>query len=747
MKRTLNMSVKKIRSLTLCFVLIMFGYGIGLFGQRGPTQQPLYLDPQQPVEARIKDLISRLTIVEKATLLDRTLSLPRLNIGANLQWTQGLHGVQWDRPTTMFPQAIALGATWDPALIHDVATVISDEARAIWNEWHTNANFTGNKLGIVYRSPVINISRNPYWGRIHEVYSEDPYLMGRIGVAFVKGLQGDDPKYLKVVSTVKHFAVNNIENIPEDRHLHDAKVSERWLFEYWLPHWKDCFIEGKAQSVMASYNALNGVDNVRNNYLLTDILRTQWGFEGFVVNDASGVSDMHNKYQGKMSWEEAVAQSLKGGCDVADAPYGQYIPVAVGMGILPVEVVDQALYRVLRARFRLGEFDPQAMVPYSKIPFSVICSPEHRALSLQVAQKSIVLLKNKDNFLPLDKNSIKTIAIIGPHANMSHTGGYSGIAANPITPLQGIHNRARYGTEILYAEGAQIPPRQRQGQSQGQATTAVPFNKEEEIKKAVEIAKKADVVLLYVGTTSGTESEGNDRTTLALPGNQQELVEAVMAVNPKTVVIEMNAGPLTVPWIKENVPAIIEAWWAGEEGGNAIADVIFGNVNPGGKMPLTVYASEKQVPPLDEYDISKGFTYMYIKGEPLFAFGHGLSYTKFTYSGMKISSTATARDGEVKVSVNVKNTGSREGDEVVQLYIHDVASSVVRASKELRGFERISLKPGETKTVTMSVPSDKLAFYDEKTHQFVVEPGSFEALVGSSSADIRLQGKFDVGSK
>jgi beta-glucosidase len=454
---------------------------------------------------------------------------------------------------------------------------------------------------------------------------------------------------------------------------------------------------------------------------------------------------MHNKYQGKLSWEETVAQSLKGGCDVADAPYGQYIPVAVGMGILPVEVVDQALYRVLRARFRLGEFDPQAMVPYSKIPYSIICSPEHRAFSLQVSQKSIVLLKNSNNFLPLDKKTIKTIAVIGPHANMFHTGGYSGIASNPVTPLQGIHNRARYGTEILYAEGAQIPRRQRQGQVQ--ATTEVTFNKEEEIKKAVEIAKKADVVILYVGTTSATEAEGNDRTTLALPGNQEELVEAVMAVNPKTVVVEMNAGPLTVPWIKEHVPAIIEAWWAGEESGNAIADVIFGNVNPGGKMPLTVYASEKQVPPLDEYDISKGFTYMYLKGDPLFAFGHGLSYTKFTYSGMKILSTATTRDGEVKVSVNVKNTGSREGDEVVQLYIHDVASSVVRAGKELRGFERISLKPGETQTVTLTVPSEKLAFYDEKTHKFVVEPGTFEVLVGSSSADIRLQGKFDVVNK
>jgi beta-glucosidase len=727
----------------------MFGSGIGLFGQRGPTQQPLYLDPQQPVEARVKDLMSRLSVVDKATLLDRTIPLTRLNIEATLGWNQCLHGVLWNRPTTMFPSAIAMGATWDPALINEVATVISDEARAIWNEWHANPNFTGNKLGLVYRSPVINISRNPFWGRIQEIYSEDPYLTGRLGVAFVKGLQGNDPKYLKLVSTLKHYAVNNIENIPEDRHRHDAKVSERWLFEYWLPHFRDGIVEGKAQSVMASYNAINGVDNVRNKYLLTDILKNQWGFEGFVVNDASGVSGMHDKYQGKISWEEAVAQSLIGGCDVADAPYGQYIPIAVGMGILPMERVDDAVYRVMRDRFRTGEFDPPAVVPYSKIPFSVVCSPEHRALSLKVAQKSIVLLKNKDNFLPLDKNNIKTIAVIGPHANIFTSGGYSGIAANPVTPLQGIYNRAEYGTEILYAAGAQIPSNQKPATTTNATgtTTAVTFNREEELKKAVEIAQKADVIILYVGTTTATEAEGRDRTTLALVGNQEELVEAVMKVNPKTIVVEMNAGPLAVPWIKENVPAIIEAWWPGEEGGNAIADVIFGNVNPSGKMPLTVYASDKQVPPLDEYDISKGFTYMYLKGAPLFPFGHGLSYTKFAYSNMTISSKNITKDGQVNVSVNVKNTGSREGDEVVQLYIHDVVCSVIRATKELRGFKRINLKPGETKTVTMTVPGEKLAFYDEKTHQFVVEPGTFDVLVGSSSEDIRLKGQFDVVSK
>jgi beta-glucosidase len=743
MKKSLNRPLLKIRSITLCFIMIMFGYGSGLFAQ---TRKPLYLDPQQPVEKLVRDLISRLSVEEKAILLDHRAADTVRQIFISDKWNQALHGVWWNRPTTMFPIPTAMGATWDPALINEVATVTSDEARAIYNAWHTDPNFQGEKKGLIYRSPVVNISRNPYWGRINEIYSEDPFLTGRIGVAYVKGLQGNDPKYLKLVSTLKHFAVNNVE---AGRQSLSATVGERWLFEYWLPHFKDCFIEGQAQSTMASYNAINGVPNNINKYLLTDILKKQWGFEGFVVSDLGGVRTMVQGHaKGQMTYEDAVAQSLMAGCDFSDTEFRQYIPRAIQMGILSMERLDDAVYRVMRDRFRLGEYDPPEMVPYSKIPFSEVGNTEHLQLSLKLAQKSIVLLKNNKNFLPLDKNKIKTIAVIGPHANIFTAGGYSGRPVSPVTPLQGIKNRAASQTEILYTAGGEIPSNRRpNANANPNATTQNTFNREEELKKAVEMAKKADVVILYIGTTLNTEAEGRDRTTLALPGNQEELVEAVMAVNPKTVVVEMNAGPLAVPWIKENVPAIVEAWWAGEQGGNAIADVLFGNVNPGGKMPLTVYASDKQVPPQDEYDVSKGFTYMYIKGEPLFAFGHGLSYTQFKYSKMNISSPTINANGQITVSVDVKNTGKREGDEVVQLYIHDVECSVVRPVKELRGFQRISLKPGENKTVTITVPGEKLAFYDEKTHQFVVEPGTFDVLVGSSSADIRLQGKFDVINK
>jgi beta-glucosidase len=696
--------------------------------------QALYLDPSQPVEARVRDLISRLTLEEKATLLNHNgPDVVRLNIKSD-KWNQCLHGVCWDRPTTMFPVSIAMAATWNPKLINQVATAISDEARGVYNLWHQQPDIKAQHKGLIYRAPVVNISRNPYWGRIAECYGEDPFLTGRIGVAFVKGLQGNDPKYLKLASTLKHYAVNNVE---KDRQSLSAVVSERMLYEYWLPHFRDCIVEGQAQSVMASYNAINGTPSNINKMLLTDILKKQWGFEGFVVSDLGGVNTMVKGHmQGKMSYEETVAQSLNAGCDFSDKEFQTYIPSAVRQGLLSEDRLNDALYRVMRDRFRLGEFDPPEMVPFTKISPEVICSPEHRQLSLKTARQSIVLLTNKDNFLPLDKSKLKTIAVIGPHANIFTAGGYSGKVKDPVTPLQGIKNLAAPGTEILYSKGGEItPPRD---------ATTEPVNKEEELKMTVEAAKKADVAIIYVGTTLNVEHEGRDRLSLALSGNQEELIKAVVAANPRTIVVEMNAGPLAVPWVKENVPAMIEAWWGGEEGGNAVADVIFGNVNPAGRLPLTVYASDSQVPPQSEYDISKGFTYMYVKGDPLFAFGHGLSYTQFKYGKLELSDKRIAANGKLTAAVEVTNVGPREGDEVVQLYVHEVNPKVKRPIKELRGLERITLKPGETKKVSLTIPAEKLAFYDETRHGFVVNPGVFGIMVGSASDDIRVMDQIEV---
>lgn len=697
----------------------------------------LYLDTNAPMDKRVLDLISRLTLEEKAILLNhRGPLVERFKIKSD-GWNQSLHGVWWNRPTTMFPVSIAMAATWNTALIHEVADAISDEARGIYNGWQNDTSFQGEKKGLIYRAPVINVSRNPYWGRINECYGEDPFLTGRIGVAYIKGLQGNDPKYLKLVSTLKHFAVNNVER---NRQALSATVNERMLHEFWLPHFRDCIVEGGAQSVMASYNAINGVPNNINKMLLTDILKTQWGFKGFVVSDLGGVNTMvrgHGK--GQMTFEDAVAQSLNAGCDFSDREYMEYIPAAVKKGLLSEERLNDALYRVMYNRFHLGEFDPASMVPFSKISPNVIGSKEHRALALRTAQESMVLLTNKNHILPLDKTKIKTIAVIGPHADLFTAGGYSGRVTNPVTPLQGIKNRMAPGTEVLYAKGCQILTRR-------DTTDALVANTKDTLQQAIDAAKKADVVILYVGTTLAIEAEGRDRTSLRLPAKQEEIVKLVLAANPKTIVVELNAGPLTIPEIKESAPAIIEAWWGGEEGGNAIADVIFGNVNPGGKLPLTVYANAEQVPSVDEYDVTKGFTYMYINGKPLFPFGHGLSYTDFKYSNFKIASKKINAKGQITVNITVQNTGKLRGDEVVQLYVHDVVSSVKRPVKELRGFQRVSLNPAQKQTLTFTVPADKLSFYDEKTHRFIVEPGMFDIMIGSSSEDIRAKGQIEVVS-
>ena len=715
-------------------MLLLIGILAGNRSIAQTNDKPLYQDYTKPVEARVKDLISRMTLEEKAQYLNHVgPDIPRFGIKSD-KWNQSLHGVVWTRPTTMFPVSIAMAATWDPKLVYTETSAISDEARAIYNGWHNDPDFKGEKKGLIYRSPVINISRNPYWGRINECFGEDPYLDGRIGVAHVKGLQGNDPHYLKLVSTLKHYAVNNVET---DRTKRSATVSERMLHEFWLPHFKDCIIEGGAQSVMASYNAINGIPNNINHMMLTDILKDKWGFKGFVVSDLGGVNTMVNGHEkGQMSYEEAVAKSINAGCDFSDKEFMQYIPVAVNKGLLSMAKLDESLSRVMRDRFLLGEFDPQDKVPYSKIPMSIIGSAEHIALALKAAQESMVLLTNKNHILPLDKNKIKTIAVIGPHANMFTAGGYSGKPIEAVNPMQGIKNRMAPGTEIIYAAGAQITPPRR--------ANAPVFDKEAELQKAVDAAKKADVAILYIGTTLNVEAEDRDRTSLGLPGNQEDLVKAVLAVNPRTIVVLMNAGPLTIPYIKENAPAILEAWWPGEQGGNAIADALFGNINPGGKMPLTVYASEAQVPSQDEYDVTKGFTYMYINGAPLFPFGHGLSYTTFAYSNLKLSAKQIKTSGDITVSVNVKNTGKVTGDEVVQLYIHDVKPSLKRPMKELRGFERVTLTPGQTKTIKMTIPSSRLAFYDEKIHDFRVEAEPIDVMVGSSSEDIRLKSQFRV---
>ena len=714
---------------------------------------PFYLDPAKPLDARVDDLIRQLTLAEKMSLLGTTApAIDRLKIPAMNGWNQSLHGIVWTEPTTMFPVPISMAATWNPTLVHEVAAVIADEGRAINNYWPTvpgkieptggqgqNVTVTadGRRLrhnGLVYRSPVINISRDPRWGRIWEAFGEDPWLTSKMTVAYVNGTQGDHPKYLKLAATLKHYAVNNEER---DRTKIDVTVSERMLREYFLPHFKAGIVDGKASSIMSSYNSINGTPGAEHEFLLKKVLRDEWKFEGFIVPDSGAVERLvtgHKKYS---TFEEAAARTILVGSDLDNSAYVRYVPGAVAKGLLTERHIDQALRRVLRVRFRLGEFDPPELVPYRKLGKEEIDSPAHRQVALRAARESIVLLLNRDNFLPLDAATIKTIAVIGPFADFAQTGpNYTGLYSTFVKPLDGIRKRVGPNTRVLYARGSGIVESD---------------NPESSTAEAVAIAKQADVCVLFVGINEILEREGIDRNFINLPPVQLQLVRRVLEANPRTAIVLQNGGPVSLVGgggpagaQRPNAPAILDMFWAGEEGGTAIAEVLFGDYNPGGRLPYTVYQSVQDIPPMKEYDITKGFTYMYFDGAVDWAFGHGLSYTTFEYSNLSITGAIPA--GPLTVAAQIRNTGTRLGDEVVQLYVRDVEASVKRPKKQLMGFERISLRPGETRTVRFTLSPDRLAFWDQTQNAWIVEPGAFEIMVGSSSADVRLKGEIKASS-
>lgn len=701
------------------------------------VKHPLYLDPAAPLDARVKDLVGRMTLEEKAAALDHNgPELVRFGLRSD-KWNQCLNSVKWSAPTTLFPICTALGATWDPPLVKEIASALSDEARAIHNLWKNNPGFPGEHKGLIYRAPVINISRNPYWGRIYEVYGEDPFLTGRMAVAYVKGLQGEDPAHLKIAATLKHFAVNNVE---KDRMKLDARVPGFWLREYWLPHWKEAVVEGGACSLMASYNAINGVPDNINSWLLTDVLKKEWSHEGFVVSDLGGVNTMVKGHEaGVMSYEDAVARSLEAGCDFSDKEFRENIPSAVKDGKLSAARLDDAVTRVLRVRFRLGEFDPPSADPWKDLGPGLIDGPIHRSLALRAARESIVLLQNREGMLPLDAKKIRRLAVIGPCADVVHMNSYNGKSTNGITALQGLRE-ALPDCGIRHVTGGFISGKPGLYEHPPLPVT----NPAAQIAEAVAAAREAEAVVLFVGTDSSVEREGLDRSMLGLPGNQQELVEKVIAANPRTVVVQMCAGPLTWPWAREHAQAILQAWWPGGEGGRAIAEVLLGKQNPGGHLPYTVYAAESQVPPQDEYDISKGFTYMFLKGDPLWPFGHGLSYTSFGYSGLTLGKKELRPDDTLRIRLALNNTGNREGDEVVQLYVRVPDSGIPTPARQLRAFRRVSLKPGESRQLDFSIPISQLARWDEASHAFKVLPGIYRLMAGSSSLDIRLEGDFRV---
>jgi beta-glucosidase len=657
-------------------------------------------------------------------------------------WNEALHGVARAGLATSFPQSIAMGSTWNPELMQRAANAISDEARV-------HHNVYGKKL--TFWSPTINILRDPRWGRTEESYSEDPYLLSRMAVAFVKGLQGDHPKYLKAVATPKHFVANNSEY---NRHTGSSDVSERWLREYYLYAFEATIREANAYSVMGAYNAVNGIPSCANSWLLDDVLREEWGFQGYVVSDCGAVSDIVHGHEYETDPEKAVALAVKAGtdlecetCETEQFMYDKYLLNAVKKGYISETDIDKAVARLFRTRFLLGEFDPPGMVPFNKIPESRLDCKEHRELALQAARESMVLLKNENGTLPLNEENIRSIAVMGPTADVVELGGYSGSPAVEISPLQGIRDKVGDQIEVRYTPGCEISDRiMVDWDDENDRPVWRDLEESGTLAEAVALAKETDIAIVCLGTNLAIANESADRSDLGLPGNQLKLVQDVFAVNPNTIVVLINGMTLSINWVDEYIPAILEAWYPGQAGGTAIAEVLFGDYNPGGKLPVTFYESASQLPPLDDYDVTKGRTYWYFTGDLIYPFGHGLSYTQFHYSDLTMGVTEIDLNKieTISINVDVRNTGEYDGDEVIQLYVRDVESSFPQPLKKLRAFKRIHLEQGEQKSITFELDRDDFTFWNEEQHDWFIEEGVFELQVGSSSTDIRLKERIEV---
>jgi beta-glucosidase len=844
------------------------------------AQTPPWQNPSLPAEARAADLVGRMTLQEKVSqMVDQAAAIPRLGIPAYPWWNEALHGVARAGLATSFPQAIGMAATWDDSLILRLATVISDEARAKYHEILRQGGTPQRFQALTFWSPNVNLFRDPRWGRGQETYGEDPFLSGRLAVQFVRGLQGDDPRYLKTVSTPKHYAVHSG---PEPlRHQFNVDVGERDLNESYLPQFRAAIEAAGAASVMCAYNRVDSFPACSSDLLLKEILRGRWAFRGYVVSDCDAVGDIYRTHKVAQSAAEASAMAVKSGTDLDCGRTYDSLTAAVRQGLVSEALIDTAVTRLFTARFRLGMFDPPTQVRWAQIPFSDNDSPAHRALALDVAHESLVLLKNAGGLLPLKKD-LGTIAVIGPNADQAFVllGNYNGTPADPVTPLRGIREAVSRGTRVIYAQGSDFadsvpvmsvvpsgvftaaggqhgldvaffgsrtmagaplftrvdttldadwqesapradmnpddfgvrwtatlrppvtglyrlgllgtvkyflylddslvlrsvfPPRNDEpnraffptvatvrleggreyhlrveGQeSYGVAGLQMLWAAPSEMLEAdaVQAAAQADVVVLCLGITSRLEGEemrirtegfvGGDRTSLDLPASQERLLERIAGLGKPTVLVLLNGSALSVNWAQERVPAILEAWYPGQAGGTAIADALFGDYNPGGRLPVTFYRSAGDLPPFDDYRMA-GRTYRFFEGTPLYAFGFGLSYTTFAYDRLRTSSSTLRRGDTITVSVEVGNTGTRTGDEVVQLYVRHLGSAVARPKRDLRGFQRITLQPGERRTVQFRLAASALAYWDTAKHGWAVEDEGVALDVGASSADIRV---------
>ena len=858
-----------------------------------------WLDTSASFETRAAALVAQMTLEEKAAQMQNAApAIERLGVPAYDWWNEGLHGVARAGQATVFPQAIGLAATFDVPLMGQVATTISDEARAKHHQF-VREGAHGRYQGLTFWSPNINIFRDPRWGRGQETYGEDPYLTARMGVAFVHGLQGDDPTYRKLDATAKHLAVHSG---PEaDRHHFDAQPSRRDLYDTYLPAFEALVKEGQVDAVMGAYNRVYGESASASHFLLRDVLRRDWGFKGYVVSDCWAIVDIWKHHKIVPTREAAAALAVKNGTELECGQEYATLPAAVKQGLISEAEIDDAVTRLFTARMRLGMFDPPEQVRWARIPPEVNQAPAHDALALQAARESLVLLKN-DGVLPLPR-TLKRIAVVGPTADdtMALLGNYFGTPAAPVTILQGIRDAAK-GVEVRYARGVDLvegrddpdatplieaaylrpaadsPERGLRGEyfrsadlsgtpalvrtdaqigfrwdrgsptdnlmARGEAGPGqgVPndhfsirwtgqllppvsgryrieaaaddgfrlyvdgmrvlehwadsdrmqsggveldlqagqaydlrleyYDAERDagvrlgwrmpgakppFEEALDTARSADVVVFVGGLTGDVEGEemkvnypgfaGGDRTDLRLPATQRALLEALHATGKPVVMVLTGGSAMAVEWAQANLSAILMGWYPGQRGGTAVGEALFGDINPGGRLPVTFYTAEQAMPAFDDYSM-EGRTYRYFRGTPLYPFGHGLSYTRFDYGKVRLDASRIADDGRLKVSVKVANAGKRDGDEVVQLYVRRVAAGPGDALQALRGFQRVHLAAGERRTVDFELDAAQaLRQYDETRGAYVVPPGEYEVRLGGSSADARVQARFTVEAK
>ncbi len=736
-----------------CLVLVCFAAAQNVAQGQSGSEIPTYKNPNLPVEQRVQDLLGRMTLQEKVAMLSgadwmQSVANERLGI-PSIRMSDGPLGIRsWSGPssqmraedarekvqTTAFPAGVAMAATWDTELVQSEGQAIAQEMKALGRD--------------MILGPTVNINRTPLWGRNFEGYGEDPYLTSRLGVAYIKGVQGEG-----VIATVKHFDANNQEF---ERHRINAVIDERALHEIYFPAFNAAVQEAGVWSVMSAYNKVNGVYCAENPFLLKDTLQKEWGFKGFVVSDwgstYSTVATVNAGMDLEMPGGEPAKNWLKKPASQAAGNGGAWLApekvlAEISAGKISTATIDDNVGRILRVIFVSGQFDK----PHHN-PTGDVDTPEQRAVARKGATESIVLLKNEGDVLPLDAAKIHSVAVIGPNAAVAQTGGGGSSLVVPkysVSPLKGIQDRAGQGVQVSYALGAAMESKD------GDKDTGA--EREHLRDEAVNTAAKADVAIVVVGRSPKLESEDFDIKTLDLPAGQDELIEAVAKVNKHTVVVINAGGPVIMSkWIGQ-VPAIVDMWYGGQEGGNAIADVLFGVANPSGKLPVSFVKRWEDSPAYGHYPgenlkveyaegIYVGYRYFDKKNvEPQFPFGYGLSYTKFDYSDLKVSAGGMASGKPAEVSVRVRNSGSRAGAEVVELYIHDGHSSVDRPVQELKGFQRVNLAPGESKMVHFTLDKNATAFYSTAKKDWVTESGQFDVLVGASSRDIRAKGSFGVG--